>query len=140
MKRDCRDDKFSHLIRLAANWTCQRCGKYYPEGSARRGLHCSHFYSRIKPITRWHPWNAASHCGGCHIYLGDNPIIFDRWIFDYLGKEKYDRLKLLSNKTTNWRNYEKDLINKHLAKELKLMLERRKDGDQSFYFFQPFEI
>jgi len=138
IKRDKKDIKFSNLIRMAANWTCQRCGTYYPEGR-RGGLDCSHFFSRTKRSVRWHPWNAAAHCRGCHQYLGDNPIIFTRWIQEYLGADKYGKLKVLQNRTVHWKNYEMECINNHLAKELKIMEGRRFDGDMEHYFFPAWE-
>jgi len=138
VKRDCRDIKFSELIRLAANWTCQRCGREFQHGSTS-GLHCSHFYSRRKKSVRWHPLNAAAHCHGCHAFLGENPIVFDRWIFDYLGKEKYNRLKILQRQTVRLTKPYLEDLNKHLGKELKVMEERRASGDLEHYFFTPFE-
>ena len=139
IKRDIRDDKFSKLIRLAANWTCQKCGKYYPEGRGRAGLHCSHFYGRARRSVRWHPWNAASHCSTCHGYLESNPIIFDHWIYEYLGKERYDKLRIIQNGLSKWTKHDLELINKHLHKELKKMEAIKANGNDEFYFFKAYE-
>ncbi len=85
VRRDPLDDLFSKLVRERANWCCEKCGKYHPEGT-RRSLHCSHFFSRRKRSTRWDPRNAAAHCFKCHQELGENPIEFTKWIKAYLGE------------------------------------------------------
>ena len=72
IKRTTADKHFSNCIRLAANWTCNRCGAYSPEDK-RMGLHCSHYHGRGKLGTRFVVDNAEALCYGCHQYLGSNP-------------------------------------------------------------------
>lgn len=85
MKRDKLDAVFSKLIRERVDWTCEKCGKYYPEGH-RQGIHCSHFFGRRSRGTRWHPDNCFAHCYSCHSYLGGHPYEFSHWAEHKLGE------------------------------------------------------
>ena len=71
IKRTKWDVVFSNYIRNRDDWTCQRCGKKYPEKS--QGLHCSHFYGRRSWATRIEPANAMALCFGCHLHVGSFP-------------------------------------------------------------------
>jgi hypothetical protein len=81
------DTWFSRCVRMRAGWICESCNTQYEQGST--GLHCSHFFSRSRRSTRWHPVNAAAHCMGCHSNLGGNPIKFQEWIQRYLSEKNY---------------------------------------------------
>ena len=71
IKRTKWDAVFSDFIRYRDNWTCQKCGRKYPEKSP--GLHCSHFYGRRSWSTRIEPNNAIALCYSCHLYVAANP-------------------------------------------------------------------
>ena len=131
MKRDATDAAFSDCIRERVNWTCERCGKYYPEGQ-RRGLDCSHFYGRRHHSTRWHPDNAFAHCRGCHQYLGSNPAIFAKWVLDQLGDTRYDWLMQRHNQIAKYSKKEKKEIAQHYKQELKRIQELRKNGETGY--------
>lgn len=127
IKRDKRDEVFSMLVRERAGWTCEACGKYYPEGQ-RQGLHCSHIFSRRHRATRWSPDNAAAHCFSCHQRLGGDPVEFARWAETYLGE---GRLRLLREKAHSICKLTKaDLedIYKHLKAEHKRISGLRSNG------------
>ena len=91
------DAIFSQLVRTRDNWTCQVCGKYFPEGE-RRSLHCSHFHGRRKQSVRYEPLNAAAHCFACHKYLSENPLEFADWILSHLGPAGVALLTVMANK------------------------------------------
>ncbi len=94
-KIDLADKYFSLWIRSRANWTCERCGKYYaPPTSA---LHCSHFIGRGKENVRFDPENASAHCYGCHQYFTSHPAEHVAWKLERIGQEAYDALRLKSN-------------------------------------------
>ena len=131
MKRDRRDIVFSKLIRERANWTCERCGKYYPEG-LRQGLDCSHFYGRRHRSTRWHPDNAFAHCRGCHQYLGSNPAIFAEFTRAALGDTRYDWLRERHNEIKKYTKAELEEIYQHLKSELERIEKLRFDGEQGY--------
>lgn len=90
------DSAYSKCVRERAEWTCERCGTYYPEGK-RMGLHCSHFMSRGNWSTRFHPMNAFAHCYGCHQYLSSRPTLFSDWVVERLGITTVDGLIRLSH-------------------------------------------
>ena len=86
IKRTKWDAVFSDYIRFRDNWTCQRCGKKYPEKS--QGLHCSHFYGRRSWATRIEPANAMALCYSCHIHVSSYPMDHvDLWENKFTKKE-----------------------------------------------------
>ena len=127
MKRTKLDIVFSKLIRERAEYKCERCGKYYPEGQ-RQGLDCSHFYGRRHHSTRWHPDNAFSHCRGCHQYLGSNPAIFDKFARGQLGETRYDWLMRRHNQVTKYSEEDLEDMYQHYKAQLAYMERRRKEG------------
>ncbi len=136
MKLKKRDIAFSQLVRMRANWTCERCGKHYGEGR-RQGLDCSHFFGRSRRSVRFHPLNAASHCRGCHSYLGANPIEFREWIKKYLGEPKYTVLVHLANARMRFSKAILEDVYQHLKSELMRMTKLRKDGFAGRIGFDP---
>lgn len=111
------DKVFSQLIRTRDNWTCQFCGRYFPEGE-RRSLHCSHFHGRRKQSVRYDPLNAAAHCFSCHKYLSENPIEFARWIEGFLGAENVALLMTKANRPLKRTAGEKEELYQDLKAEL----------------------
>ena len=117
IKRTAPDIIFSNLVRERAEWSCERCHTYFPEGH-RAGLEASHFYTRSRKSVRWSPLNCAAHCTGCHSSLGGNPMEFADWIREYLGPEKsaaliaqnrilmrlkrHDKREILANLKASW--------------------------------------
>ena len=128
MRRTKQDAVFSDLVRERANWTCEVCGKYYPEGS-RGGLECSHFYSRSRNSTRLHPLNAAAQCTHCHFQLGGDPVLFTEWINQHLKKGEPEYLRFLANKIQKKPKWYKEEEYQHLKKELARMRKLRLEGE-----------
>ena len=95
VKIDAADKYFSLYIRTRANWTCERCGKYYAPPTA--ALHCSHFIGRSKENTRFDPDNASAHCYGCHQWFTSHPQEHMAWKLEKVGQKKIDELILKSN-------------------------------------------
>jgi hypothetical protein len=137
MKRDILDDLFSQLVRERAGWTCECCGKYYPEGN-RMGLHCSHIFSRRYKGTRWEPSNAVAHCFGCHQRLGGNPIEFAEWATSHLGGHVVEMLREKAHRITKLRDADKAALKAHLRDQLKQMREKRQQGETGRIEFEGF--
>ena len=135
IKRDKIDDLFSKCVRERASWTCEVCGKYYPEGN-RQGLHCSHFYSRRYKGLRYHPLNAAAHCFACHQKLGGNPIDFNAWIEGHLGKVKTEALRVMSSAICKLTKADREDIYQNLKASLERMNFERAAGDQGRLEFE----
>ena len=122
------DRQFSILVRERTAWTCERCSKVFPEGY-RQGLHCSHLVvGRRARATRWHSWNAAAHCHGCHAFLAANPFVFTDWCVEHLGVEKVDLLRRLGNSILRLRKLNVEEAYKHFQNEHDRMLRMRIDG------------
>lgn len=95
IKRDTADALFSTLIRERAEWTCQRCGKYYEVGN-RQALHASHVVGRRNKAVRFDPDNAFALDYTCHRFFTENPMAHIEWVRDQLGNERYEALRLRS--------------------------------------------
>jgi len=126
IKRDKYDILFSYLVRERSNWICEYCHRDFNHNHG--GLHCSHFYGRSGVGTRWHPWNAFSHCFTCHQKLGDNPPLFAEWVEKQLGSEKFARLRIMGGKPTKMSKFDKEIIHTHYLKEKKRILKLRDEG------------
>lgn len=89
------DKYFSLLVRLKADWTCERCRTTYEPPTT--ALHCSHFHGRSKKSVRFDFENAISACYGCHRYLGSNPVEHHNFFLKRLGKKRFELLNLRAN-------------------------------------------
>jgi NMD protein affecting ribosome stability and mRNA decay len=109
------DRWFSLCVRLAADWTCARCGSKHEEKSM--GLHCSHLYSRRYRTIRWEPLNAVAHCFACHNWYGGNPIESGQWAEGHLGAGAIDILREKKNSRQRIPKSEEKEIAKHYREE-----------------------
>lgn len=121
-RRDKLDDIFSRVIRSAAGWRCECCGKQFPStGVDRAGLHCSHYMSRRHQATRFHPDNAFAHCFSCHKRLGENPGDFYRWYCEVNGSGKEELIRELAHTTKKRSPKEKLAMYQHYKQQLALI-------------------
>ena len=127
IKRWPADKYFSLCVRCRSDWTCEKCGKQYPEGH-RQGLHCSHLISRANKNTRWCADAAFAHCYGCHQLLGSNPIDFVDWAISQLGEGLYEIVKDKSRE--QYKGWKHDLgdISQHYRSEYRRMEALRNGG------------
>lgn len=128
IKRTPADDAFSKCVRERANWTCEKCNKYFPEGK-RQGLDCSHHYGRRNWSIRLEPINAESLCYGCHSHYGGTEDrrkeVLNKGELEILIEKKNDiQLGKEVRKTKG-----KGEIAKHFREELKRMQELRAQGE-----------
>lgn len=139
IKRDMCDDLFSKLVRERADWTCECCGKYFPEGESRQGLHCSHFYSRRHKATRWHPDNAFAHCFHCHQSLGEDPHEFSVWATLKLGSGLVSLIREKALSVFRMKKHDKEDLKKHLKEQWKIMQAKRKAGETGRIEFESWQ-
>lgn len=122
IKRTPADAAYSDCIRERANWSCQRCMKYYPEGR-RAGLHCSHHYRRGNWGVRFHPLNAEALCYGCHSHYGGT----EERMREVMTEFDFDILRDMKNDTSLGKLYRKTKgvgkIAKHYRDEHKRMAD-----------------
>ena len=139
MKRTKLDAIFSNLVRCRANWTCESCHTYYPEGH-RQGLHCSHIFGRRAVSTRWHPSNAIAQCYRCHKKGEEDRKWFCDWVSEYLGRGRFERLHLTWNKPVKWSKKIREEIYKHFKEQWNRMQEERNDGFLGRIDFEKYEL
>jgi hypothetical protein len=96
------DALFSLIIRsrggCEARW-CDDC----PAG----GLQAAHGFSRRYQNTRYDEANAWSLCAGCHILFTHNPLLWDDWMRERLGRG-YEEMRAAAQtpcqrKASDWR-------------------------------------
>lgn len=128
------DEWFSKCVRERAGWVCERCAGQYQRGAAK-GLHCSHWISRGKKPTRWHPRNAFAHCFACHVYLtmNDGTDRFRSWILSKAlirpyTEEELDKLMILSTATHKHSDWLDHIIEKHYQAEHKRLVWLQDQG------------
>ncbi len=138
IKRTPLDAVFSDLVRERADWTCESCGKHFPERKGA-GLHCSHYWGRRGLSTRHLGLNCFAHCFGCHQKLGANPELFRSWVFGQLGETLYDQLTLRANTPQKRPKHEKKEMQAHFKKELAEIRQKRKDGWVGYIDFVEFD-
>ena len=126
------DKVFSQCIRERAGWCCERCGKYYPEGHARMGLHMSHFYGRRKMATRFDPDNGNSFCYGCHSHMGTNRDEYTYFKRKELGDTRFDELTLRGNSTMKRTKSDMDELYAHYKAQLAYMQRLRAEGQTGY--------
>lgn len=102
--------------KVRAGWRCERCGRQYAEGDGR--LQWSHHYSRRHHGIRWDADNYSAHCGGCHIYLGGNPVEFAAWIEAKLGRARHEALLAKKARPTKWGLSELELLKREIERDL----------------------
>lgn len=127
IKRDKYDAVFSDLVRERADWTCEVCGKYFPEGT-RAGIHNSHLFGRGMKGTRWNADNCSAMCFSCHKRLGENPVAHTAWAVSRLGQGLVDILHEKASKPYKVPKHEKEEMHKHYKAELKRLQSLRKQG------------
>ena len=125
------DKVFSQCIRERANWSCERCGKYYPEGS-RMGLHNSHYYGRRKAATRFDPDNCNALCYGCHSYFGTARDEYTAFKRKELGDTRFDELTLRGNSTMKRIKSDMDELYAHYKAQLAYMQRLRAEGNVGY--------
>ena len=96
IRRNSLDRRFSIYIRRRDKFTCQRCGKYFPEEKLQ-GLHAAHIFSRSRKSTRYDPKCVISFCFGCHSYLDANPLEKYEWYIRKYGRKEFDQLRMRAN-------------------------------------------
>lgn len=134
LKRTKLDKVFSDLIRERNDWTCEVCGKEFPERKGA-GLHCSHYFGRRGASTRHHGSNCFAHCFGCHNKLGESPHEFKAWVEKTLGETCYDDLVRRARGVVKRTPGEREEMYVHFKAQLEYMKKRRRDGHVGYIDF-----
>lgn len=118
MKRNKLDILFSTLVRKKANYTCERCHKYYPEGY-RRGLDCSHYMGRMNKSTRYDPDNGDCLCRGCHAFFEERKqTLYRDWKIEKHGLDAVDVIEKKSREICKITKKQEKEIEEYLKSEI----------------------
>jgi hypothetical protein len=96
------DTLYTKYIRLLYNYTCQKCGRYYPSDGNLRNLGVSHFFGRAKESTRFDDDNVTLLCNmPCHQEWEHQKKEgeYKDYMLKRLGQQGFDLLELKSNQT-----------------------------------------
>jgi hypothetical protein len=126
IKRNTTDKYFSDLVRLKANWCCERCHRDYSDH--HQGLECSHFIGRGNKKTRWDFENAAALCTGCHIHFTKDAHEHAEFFRKRLGDEAYDALGVRSKLTMKGSGTDEKMIRIGLKMEWKELNDQLKSN------------
>lgn len=137
MKISQADTWFSKCVRERANWTCEKCGKQYEEGST--GIHCSHIFSRRHRTIRWCGDNAQALCFSCHQWFGGNPADSAVWLDELLGEGHIELLREKRDSMVKVSKLEEKEIAKHYREEHKRMKEGRLNGATGRLEFESYQ-
>lgn len=128
VKTTIADTWFSRCVRERAGWTCERCGRYYPE-VYRAALECSHHYGRKSWSVRFDPKNAESLCRACHCAVGGSKERRS----EVLDDDEHAALRIRLRDTNLGKTYKKTggkgEIARHYKDELVRMQKMRDDGE-----------
>lgn len=141
IKRTAEDVVFSDLVRLRANFTCERCGIEDPQGQATgksSAIDCSHVYGRRHRSTRWHPDNAFALCKSCHSYLEDRPIEHAQFAREKLGDTRHDMLIETHHRPVKFTKADKKAMREHYRQELNRIRDERSNGNMGYIEFTAF--
>lgn len=88
-----KDRDWATKVKERAGWRCEKDGAYFgPRAGAR--LQAAHIFSRSIRSLRHDLDNGVSLCATHHFWAHHEPIEFAEWLREYLGKERYDALRL----------------------------------------------
>lgn len=132
IKRTALDKVVSDLVRARVDWICERCEKYFPEGSGRAGLHCSHFYGRGSKSVRYFFSNLSSFCYGCHKYMERSRDEYTAFKKKELGETAFDELVRRANAPRKYTKADIKDMTKHYKAQLKYIERRRANGEQGY--------
>lgn len=82
-------DKLWSLFIRQRDGSCRRCGREPGEVT----LQAAHVISRRYRAIRWDERNGLALCVGCHHWGHKNPVEFDWWVQDVIGKDTYESLR-----------------------------------------------
>lgn len=86
--RDKADKLWSLMIRQR-DGRCRRCGR----GQGEVVLQAAHVISRRYKAIRWDERNGITLCRGCHHWNHHQPVEFDWWVQELIGKDVYEALR-----------------------------------------------
>lgn len=132
LKISTADKYFSMCIREARNHTCETCGK-----TGR--MEASHVYSRRHRTIRWDKLNIMCQCNGCHRAWHESPLKSFAWFESEYGQGRIDILREKMNSKIKVPKSEEKEIASHYRAQLKLIEQKRADGETGYIDFESWQ-
>ena len=136
MKRDKYDAILSDIVRLRANFICEKCSIIDPEGQAKfKSLYmqASHFRGRGSGlIARFDTDNVRCLCASCHAFLENRPDDHAYFLENLLGETRYENMRSRCNKSIKLPKPLKEEMYYHYKSEYKRLVEMRKNGNTEY--------
>jgi len=126
------DKAFSKCVRESHNNTCERCGKV-------GNMENSHVYSRRHRLIRWCKDNANCLCHYCHRLWHENPLESFIWFEKEFGQGRIDLLVEKRNARIKVSKLEEKDIAKHYREQLKLIEQKRSEGEIGYIDFESWQ-
>lgn len=126
------DEYFSKCVRESHNHTCEKCGK-------QGRMETSHVFSRRHRTIRWDALNANCLCHGCHRKWHESPLESYKWFCSEFGEWRYEVLKEKRDSKVKVTKLEEKDIAAHYRKQLKIMEDKRLDGDTGRLDFESWQ-
>lgn len=102
IKRRLADRLYTTIIKLQRGNICEKCKTQHPPNS--KGLHISHYFSRVREPVRFDPENTDLLCMACHLFFSHHRAEYTKFKRKQLGIDAYNNLfvraKLPFNKAT----------------------------------------
>lgn len=124
IKRNTTDKLFSDIVRLKAQYICERCLRDFKD--QKWVFDVAHFITRGNKRTRWDAENVAALCRGCHDYFGKNPYQHNEFMKNKLGEGKLLALIVRSQRQLNDLKIDEKLVRQGLKMEWKRMQAEEK--------------
>ena len=130
------DEVVSLIVRIKADWTCKKCGRYYEPTMTLKGvlgqklMTTSHYFSRGDISGRWDFDNLDAFCIFCHQAVENKKTItvgefnYEQYMIKKLGAERFERLRLMCTQTTKYSTAELGLLLMDYKKQLNALCKK----------------
>ena len=114
------DRLWTKYMRIQQKYTCQKCGRIYPEDNCRN-LGVAHFHGRGHENARFDEENTLCLCSiPCHQYFDTHKTEFEAFMLKRLGQERFDLLALKAHIHKDRDDKSDALIIRQMIKELEV--------------------
>ena len=136
MKRDKYDAILSDIVRLRANFVCEKCNLIDPDGQASHKslqMQASHFRGRgTGLVARYDTDNVRCLCASCHAFLENRPDDHTIFLQIILGETRYENMRSRCNKSVKLSKSDKEEMYAHYKAEHKRLVKARRNGDMTY--------
>lgn len=126
------DKAFADCVKAAYDYTCEKCGR-----TGRMEL--SHIHSRRHRTIRWCKENGLPKCFECHAWWHQHPTESGAWFINKYGQGTEDILIEKMNMKLKIPKSEEKEIAKHYREQIKIIQEKRENGETGYIDFESYQ-